>query len=271
MRVDRRAGVVRDAAAHEPEVRECLVGGGGGAGDPRGVEHPHPHVAGPQRCGLARRARRWCGGAGGGRLAPQLREHRVGLGLLGEHDRLPTDRLPGVVPRQRLELQACAVVRRRPMNARTSSLSAPRSKPVSALRFGISASTMSGAMIGSSSVALDRDAPELLDEVLLALDAVDVGVASSWRPPLAGLRSYLPLGRGSRGSGPGRSSAPAIRRVVAARDRGRLRAPVSLSRVTGREVDGHAADRVHDVLEGLEVHLEVVLDRRRRSSPAACR
>ena len=53
---------------------------------------------------------------------------------------------------------------------------------------------MSGAMSGSSSVRCDRDPPELLHEVLLALDPPDVGGGVERAPPLPGLRVVLALG-----------------------------------------------------------------------------
>ena len=115
-----------------------------------------------------------------GGLAPQHREHRIGLGLLDEsgRNRRESPIFHGSVSNVGPPLESLS-----PRNACTSWLNAGRSKAVSAVRFGIILSARSGAIIGSSTAFAHRDAAQLLDEVLLAGDPVDVRLRAGITPP----------------------------------------------------------------------------------------
>ena len=138
------------------------------------------------------------------------------------------------------------------MNAWTSWLKAGRSNPVSTVRFGITLSARPAARVGSSSVRSTAMRPSVLMNScwrwMRSMSAC--GLAFCHFPSMEVLEVARPyVGKRLR-----------TIEVVAARERADAEPRQHVAHVV-REEDRHAPDRVHDVLEGLEVHLDVVVDR----------
>ena len=147
------------------------------------------------------------------------------------------------------------------MKARTSSLSALRSNAGVGMEVRQERVDDVGSDERVVDRALHRDPPELLHEVLLALDPPDVGGGVERAPPLPGFGVVRALGiEDLEVPGPDPLQRGRAVELVAARAVG-VDQPVNMSRVTPGDVHRHRADRVHDALEGLEVDLEVVVDR----------